>query len=108
VAMLDLYDMTGTDIGAGVGKDAVGLDVAPYEEIVAIAIVNENAVDTGGRLQVSPGTVDGWYPIGDHTTDATGVLRGQGCLFMCQPSEVGFPVTAASCMVKLRAVFGDV
>lgn len=106
---LDLYDLAGVDIGAGAALDGVGQVVSPFEEIVAIAIVNENAVGAAGQLEVEPGAGTGWSPIGTHTAATGGALRGQGCLFKAQVAENGFDITdGASHLLKMTANGGDV
>ncbi len=100
---LDLYDFAGTDIGAGVGLDGVGQAVV-HEEIMAIAIVNENAMGAAGQLEIRPGPGNGWSPIGIHTVATGGALRGQGFMLKVQPAEAGFDVTdAANHMIRFTA-----
>ena len=92
---LDLYDFAGVDLGAGAGLDGVGQAVV-HEEIVAIAIVNENAIGAAGQLEIRPGPGNGWSPIGIHTVANGGALRGQGFLMKVQPADDGFDVTDAA------------
>jgi len=105
---IDLYTLDGIDIGLGAGKDAVGQEVEPYKEIVSIAIVNENSLGSAGQLEIEPGDTDGWEPIGKHTVDWGGALKGQGILFKLQTAANGFAVTPTSRNVKLTANGGDV
>ncbi len=105
--IIDLYDFAGIDIGVGDGRDGVG-QLITLEEIVAIAIVNENAVGTAGYLEVLPSVGEGWSPIGSHTVANGGALLGQGMLCKCQPAAAGFDVTALSHRLTLRASGGDV
>jgi len=101
--ILDLADMSGIDIGAGSGKDALGQTV-DYQEIVAIVVVNENAVTDDGYLEVEPASSEGWNPIGIHTGALGGALYGQGLLIKFNPAEVGFPITANSHRITFKAV----
>jgi len=104
----DLYDMSGVDIGAGAGLDALGQDIV-FQEIVAIAIVNENAVTAAGQLEVFPSSSEGWDPIGSHTVANGGALRGGGVLFMAQPATDGFDVDPdSSHRITCRASGGSV
>jgi hypothetical protein len=66
------------------------------EEIVLIAIVNENAVTAAGQLEVKPADSEGWDPIGIHTVALGGALRGQGSLVKVQLAESGFDITPAN------------
>ncbi len=105
---ISLYNFAGLDIGGGVGRDGVGLPLA-YEEIVAIAVINENAVDAAGILEVIPADSEGWTPIDSHTVLNGGALRGQGGLVKFQPSEAGFDVNGdTNHRITLRAVGGAV
>lgn len=92
---LDMYDVAGIDIGAGAGLDGVGQAVT-YEEIVAIAILNENAIAAAGQLEIEPGAANGWTALGSHTAATGGALRGQGLFLKAQPAEAGLDVTDAS------------
>ncbi len=106
---IDFYDLVTIDIGAGVGKDGVGLDVSPNEEIVAFAIVNNNAIGAAGQLEIQPTAAAGWDPIGIHTQALGGALRGQGLYSKAQPADTGFVVTnGASHRVRFTAYGGDV
>lgn len=101
---LDLFDMAGVDIGAGAGLDGLGQAVSPFEEIMAIAIVNENAIGAAGILEIEPGAGTGWTPIGTHTAATGGGLRGQGMMVKSQPAEAGFEITdASSHLIKFTA-----
>jgi len=105
----DLYDMAEVDIGAGEGKDGLGQDVI-FEQIAAIAIVNENDPETEeGLLEVEPDSTGGWGAIGIHTKANGGALRGGGILFKCNPGYPGFEIEdGLSHRIKLTAVDGDV
>ncbi len=92
---LDLSDFAAVDIGAGAGMDGVGQAV-DYEEVVAIAVVNENAVDAAGQLEIEgPAIANGFDPIGDHTVALDGALLGQGFLMKVQVAAVGFNIDPA-------------
>lgn len=105
---LDLYDMAGVDIGAGAGLDGLGQAIL-FEEIAFIVIVNENAIDAAGQLEIEPDASNGWAPIGTHTAATGGALRGQGILAKGQPAEQGFEITdASSHRIKFTANGGDV
>lgn len=106
---IDLYDLGAIDIGAGLGNDGVGQAVEPNEEIVAVAIVNDNAVTADGMLEIEPSSTNGWTSIGTHTNTTKGALRGQGVLFKCQIANTGFEVTdGSSHRIKLTAYGGSV
>lgn len=106
--IIDLYDFTGVDIGAGAGKDALGLDII-MEEVIAIAIVNENLVTEDGQLEIFPSASNGWQAIGSHTVANGGALLGQGCLFKSNVAENGFNVEKdEGSRITLRASGGSV
>ncbi len=105
--IIDLYNFAGLDIGAGDGNDAVG-QALTLEEIVAIAIVNENDSDELGTLEILPSDSEGWTPIGTHTEATQGALLGQGMLLKVQPAEAAFDVSEGSHRITLRAVNGAV
>jgi len=106
---IDLYDFSGYDAGAGDGKDPVGQAMSPIEEVVAILVVNENAITSVGILEVGPAPAVGASWLGDHTIANGGALRGQGFLFKAQPHEQGFDITDASNQVmRLTASGADV
>ncbi len=103
---LDLYDFDAVDIGSGSGRDGVGQIVA-NEEIVAIVIINNNAVGVAGSLEIVPAAGAGWSPIGSHTVANGGALLGQGLLLKAQPAEAGFDVSnEINHRITLRAVGG--
>ena len=89
--VLDLYDMVGVNIGAGAGLDGLGQAV-DFEDVVAIVIVNNNAVTAAGQLEIDPDAFKGWTPIGTHTVATGGALRGQGIMVKANPAESGFDV----------------
>ncbi len=104
---IDISDFAAVDIGAGAGNDGVGLTIT-FEEIVAIAVVNENDIGAAGILEVLPAASEGFTAIGTHTVANGGALYGQGLLFKSQPAEAGFDVTANRHRITFRANGGDV
>jgi len=105
---LDLYDLASVDIGAGVGRDGVGQTII-LQEIVAIAIINTNAITAAGELEIQPSAENGWTPIGSHTQANGASLKGQGVLFKAQYADTAFEVTdGASHRVKFTATGGSV
>jgi hypothetical protein len=93
--IFDLHTMTGVDIGVGAALDGVGQAV-DFENIVSIAIVNDNTSDLAGQLEIFPSHIRGWTPIGTHTVAVGGALKGQGILLKAQPAEGGFDVDKSS------------
>lgn len=110
---IDLYNMggtsTGIDIGAGKGLDALG-QALKLEEIVAIAIINNNTIGASGTLEITPAVSNGWSSIGTHTNATGGELRSQGILLKANPDVPGFPVgiSDANDQITLKAVGGSV
>ncbi len=105
---LSLYNMTDVDIGAGAGRDGLG-QLVIIEEIVAIAIVNENAVGSAGRLEIAPDATQGWTPIGTHSVATGGALAGQGVLLKIAPDMNAFVVEGGdNHNITLTANGGDV
>jgi len=105
---ISISNMAGLDIGAGEGNDALG-QAMDLEEVVAVCIVNENAVGTAGQLEIVPASSEGWTAIGSHTSDNGGALRGQGMLFKTQLDEAGFDVDPTNNhRITLRAVGGAI
>ena len=105
--IIDLADFAGIDIGSGEGRDAVGQLIA-LQEIMSIAIVNENAVGAAGSLEILPASSEGWSPIGSHTVANGGALLGQGILLKAQPAEAGFVIGENTHRIMMRASGGDV
>ncbi len=85
----DLYDFQNVDIGAGIGRDALG-QLIVHEEIVGIIV---SVTDGTGSLEVIPHASNGWSPIGSHTVATKGALRKGGVLAKFQPDEDAFDVT---------------
>jgi len=107
--VIDLYDFAGLDIGSGTGRDQLGQEMSPHEEVVTIIIVNENTLTAGGYLEIEPDATNGWTPIGTHTVATGGALGGQGVLVKSQTIEAGFDITdGASHRIKLTAVTNSV
>ncbi len=104
---INVFDFVGMDIGAGDGKDALGQSM-DLVEVVAIAVVNENAVGAGGALEILPAHSEGWPSIGTHTKATGGALYGQGILLKVNPSDVGFPVDTNANRITFRADDGQV
>ena len=102
---INLRVFTGLDIGGGVGNDALG-QAMDLQEIVAIVIQNDNAIDADGVLEIIPANSEGWSVIGSHTGD--GGLYGQGCLIKTQAAEEGFPIADGSDRITLKATGGGV
>jgi len=110
IEVFDLHDMGGMDIGAGAGNDGLGQEV-DFENINAIAIVNDNAVGDTGQLEVYPSPSHGWTGLGEHTVANGGALKGQGLLLKTCVVEGGFdvdPAAAADYRLTLRAMLGSV
>ena len=109
--IIDVYDFLGdnpNDVGAGPGKDAIGQELL-MEEIVAIKVINENAVTADGQLEVVPASTNGWDPIGSHTVANGGALRGQGMIHKTQIHQQAFVVEdGVSHRLRLNEVGGDV
>jgi hypothetical protein len=99
--VIDLHNTP--DIGAGAGEDGVGL-AAIFQEIVAIAIVNENTLGTDGLLEIAPSASEGWDPIGIHTEALGGALYGQGVLLKVQLDERGFAVGEQKHRITMKAI----
>jgi hypothetical protein len=91
----DLGLMDGIDIGAGTGKDGLGQPVN-FASVVAVVIVNNNAPDDPGLLEVYPDPVNGWSSIGSHTVANGGALGGQGLVLKTAPDLDGFPIDQMS------------
>jgi hypothetical protein len=104
---IDLYDFADIDAGSGLGNDPVGNAMSPIEEIVAIVIINNNAIGNAGLLQVGPAAANGCDWLGDHTVANGGALRAQGILFKAQPHETGFDITDANNQVLEITASGD-
>lgn len=105
---IDLSTFGAQDIGAGAGRDGVGQTISPYEQIVAIALVNENAIDAAGALEFTGLGPNNWQALGDHTVANDGALLGQGILLKCNPAVGGLDITVLSEDIRLTANGGAV
>lgn len=107
-AVLDLTTFAGFDSGSGDGCDIVGQTMVPLIEIVAILIVNENAIDDAGYLEVEPDPTDGFGAIGEHTVALGGAVSGQGLIFKLQQGILGLEIDSTHKRIKLTATGGNV
>jgi hypothetical protein len=102
----DLYDFAGEDIGAGDGKDGLGLALA-IEEIVTFCIRKTGGA---GQLELMPSNPSNhitWMP--SLTVANGGALKDDGMLLLHQPDEAGFDITdASSHMIRVGANGGAV
>jgi len=106
--VIDLADFVGTDVGAGDGNDALGLPLVLHQ-IVAIAIVNQNAIDTDGLLEIEPDVTNGWTALGSHTVALGGALPAQGSVSKIIPGAIALEVADGSThRLALTAVDDDV
>jgi hypothetical protein len=103
--ILDLHSLP--DIGAGSGNDALGQALL-FEELVALVIVNENAVGVAGQLEIMPSNSEGFDPVGSHTVANGGALYGQGVLMKIQLAANGFDVQDQKHRITFRAIGGSV
>jgi hypothetical protein len=110
---IDLYGASGIDIGAGVGKDALGQDM-DAEEIVGLLIVNETVQGSEGSTAVylevnvtNPDKPATW--IQAQTVANGGAITQGGVRFWWQPHNVGLDVeNGVAHNVRLTANGGDV
>ena len=103
---LSLYDFDGFDLGAGAGRDGLG-QAAAYDNIAAIAIVNENTSGTAGTLAIEPAAAEGWQGIGEHT--GINALAAQGVLLKINLSAAGLPLAdGVAHQITLTAAGADV
>lgn len=104
----NLRSMDGEDIGAGVGRDALGLPLA-IEEVVFLSIRH---VRGDGVLEINstvpPAAAIAWLPK-DVAADAVGGgMREGGLRGWYDPSADGLDLDVNSSVVRLDAVGGDV
>lgn len=104
---LDLLTFSGFDLGAGDGKDVLGLELTMLE-IVAIAISNDNDAGAAGLLEIYPHAVNGWQAIGRHTVATTGALLANGMLLKVQSDDPGLVADNTSKVLVLNASGGSV
>lgn len=90
--VIDVFDFAGEDIGAGDGKDGLGLALA-VEEIVGIAIVQAAGA---GSLEIEPDASNGLDAIGIHTVATGGALKLGGLYFKYSPDTDAFDIIDAS------------
>ena len=101
---LALWDET--DVGAGMGRDPLGMPAA-MEQIITIVV--SCLKDSEGELEVFPAETEGWPAIGTHTTANEGALAAKGCLVKYQAGELGFELNQlANNRITLRARGGKV
>lgn len=105
--VIDLNTGAGIDLGAGDGKDIVGQSV-DLEDVVAIAISNNNAVSAAGKLEVEPDSSNGWTPIGTHSVSNGGAIPPNGCLLKMSADLPAFAVTSSNKRILLTANGGSV
>ena len=97
--VMDVYDFSGLDMGAGAGLDPLGQALA-VEEIAAILIYKTGA----GTLTVDPDPTNGWTPIG--TND---LPPGEGLLMKYAPGTFGLDVAdGVSNRIRMQATGDDV
>jgi hypothetical protein len=104
---LDLYDLTGLDIGAGVTDDGLGQDLI-FEEITTILIHNEEFESDGttalaGVLEIEGSVGNGWEGIGDHTVANNGGITPGGWLMKHSPGDDAFDMAAGDAGVRFTA-----
>lgn len=108
---LDLYDLAAFDIGAGAGKDALGLPMT-NAKLVALGIL----VDPGsvGDLYVGgEGSAAAFQSLfhsaGTPDDDAGIILRPGSPFLVAAPALAGYPITdGADHLLKLAAAGGNV
>jgi hypothetical protein len=106
----NLLNMTGVDIGAGAGNDALG-QAWTIEDIAAILIKNENVEGAAGLLEIQATSglpSNPWQGLGAHTVANDGALAGGGWLCKVQPTNDSEPITATNCNLRLDASGGAV
>lgn len=103
---LDLYNMTGLDIGAGSGNDALG-QALTVEEAVGIIIYVDPA--STGALQIEPGSSNPLNCFGSGLTVANGgALNAGGVAMLWQPGADGIDLSSTKKNLKFTASGGDV
>lgn len=102
---IDLYNMVGIDIGAGVGLDALGQGLT-IEEIVLISITNSE--DSTGDLEITPGAVNPLNALGEHTVSNGGALKPGASLVKFFPGAAGIDLSSTKKNVKFTANGGAV
>lgn len=100
---IDLYNMVGIDIGAGVGNDALG-QALTIEEIVLIVITNKST--SAGSLEVEPGASNALNALGSHTVANEGALKPGASLAKFFPGADGIDLSSTKKNVKFTASGG--
>lgn len=106
---IDIATMSGEDIGAGTGKDALG-QTMDMEEVVALIVKNTAGP---GQLEVMasvPGAAPvAWIPSGYASASNAGAIREGGVRAWYEPGTDGLDIELASSNVlRLAANGGDV
>lgn len=106
---LDVYDLGSVDIGAGVGKTALGQAFA-LAKVVGLLVVNRSATGGGSLTIGGNGTGAAWSSLFNGSDSATlGPIGPGGVAFVYSPDAAGIPVTDASDhLLKFAASGGDV
>ena len=102
---LDLYEMTGIDIGAGAGNDGLG-QACLFEEIVALIVICEES--SAGSLEIVPGTANPLNAVGSHTVASGGALNAGGIFARIEMGAAGINLGAGTKNVKFTANGGAV
>jgi len=106
---IDIRDMAGRNIGAGLGKDALGQDIL-FEEIVGLVIKNANADGVAGVLEINPvlpSPAWGVLPLYTARNAVGGGIKAGGVRAWFEPHAQALDV-AGSAKIRLGAVGGDV
>ncbi len=101
---LDLYTMSGIDIGAGPGLDGLG-QACLFEEAYAIVVKQESGA---GQLEIVPGTANPLNAIGSQTVANGGALNATGVRAWIEPGDAGIDLSASKKNVKFTATGGPV
>lgn len=86
---IDLYDFAARDIGAGNGRDGLGLDVS-LEEIVAILIEHTSGAGSLEIMPANPANYCTWLP--SLTVANGGALKSGGAILMSQVDTDAFDI----------------
>lgn len=104
----DLRSMSGRDVNAGTGKDALGQDLV-VEEIVGLIV---HKTGGSGVLEINPTSQPSdalpWVPANAAKNTLNGGINTGGLRIWFEPAEAGLDTTASACKVKFGAVGGDV
>ena len=103
---IDIYDFAGEDIGAGDGRDGLGL-LIEMDEVVTFCVRH---VSGAGRLELMPTNPTAyctWVP--SLTVTNGGALKAGGLFLMHQPAADGFDVQdGVSHVIRIGASGGDI